>query len=113
MARENTTGNLNPDRNWHLNTASPRYFLTQRFEAGLRAREFWRAAFPSREAQWHCGAPTLTYRCGGSTGIGRRSTAPVSRLSRVKDLNPGTWNRVAVSANQRRRNDYTPVPRAL
>jgi len=86
MARGNTGGNLNSDRNWHLNTASPRHFLTQRLKAGLRACEFWRAAFPSREAQWHCGAPTLTYRCGGSTGIGKKPAAPVSRLSRAKDL---------------------------
>src|SRR4030067_1014369 len=41
-------GNLNSDRNRHLNTASPRHFLTQRFEAGLRAHEIWRTAFPWR-----------------------------------------------------------------
>ena len=30
---------LNSDRNWHLNTASPRHFLTWGLEAGLRACE--------------------------------------------------------------------------
>ena len=60
---------MNSDRNRHLNTAFPRHFLTQRFEAGLRAHEIWRAAFPSREAQWRYGAPTLAYRCGGSTSF--------------------------------------------
>lgn len=62
-------GKTGSDRNWHLNTASPRHILTQRFEAGLRAHEIWRVAFPSCLAQWHCDAPTLAYRCGGSTGI--------------------------------------------
>jgi hypothetical protein len=40
------------------------------FEAGLRACEIWRAAFPSSYAQWLSSAPTLNHRCGGSTRIG-------------------------------------------
>jgi len=63
-------GKTGSDRNWHLNAASPRHFLTQRFEAGLRAHEIWRAAFPGILAQWLSDAPTLAYRCGGSTSFG-------------------------------------------
>ena len=76
-----------------------------------------------------CGAPTLKYRCGGSTGIDKKGlgyggrepayalvlrpesyfTLPVSRLSRAEDLDTGTWNLAAANlkfANDR--NDSTP-----
>jgi hypothetical protein len=63
------------------------------------------------------GAPTLNYRCGGSTGIGKKGlgsegrgpaitlvlrpesffTLPVSRLSQAEDLGTGTWNLVAAN----------------
>jgi len=40
-----------------------------------------------RRAQWHCGAPALAYRCGGSRGLA-----------------PGTQGRTAFPFNCRRRN---------
>jgi len=46
IARGNAGEKPARDRNRYLNTAFPRHFLTLRFEAGLRAREFWRIAFP-------------------------------------------------------------------
>jgi len=82
---------------------SPRHFHTQRFAAGLRACEIWRAAFPGA-TQWHRDAPTLAYRCGGSTGIDLFPDSPVPMT-----LATGTSNRVAAVHNYaRRRGHSTP-----
>jgi len=93
--------NLDSDRNRHLNTASPRQFLTLRFEAGLRAHEIWRAAFPSVFAQWHLTRPRSLTVAGAAQELAQgvdlliphpanRTCFPIipSRRSRHRHLEP-------------------------
>jgi hypothetical protein len=88
MARESLTGNGH--------AASPRHFH-HRYGPVYGLARTWRAAFPcAHRAQWLevpgrgiPGAPTLAYRCGGSTGL-----APVSRLTRREESRAGTRCRV-------------------
>lgn len=58
------------DQNQDRRTASPQCFHLSR-KAGLRARGIGSVAFPQALGlQWRRDRPALTYRCGGSTGLG-------------------------------------------
>jgi hypothetical protein len=72
-------GNAGDEQHDNRRTASPQCFHLSR-KAGLRARGIGSVAFPQAfHLQWHRDKPALTYRCGGSTGLGvhaRRTCFP-------------------------------------
>ena len=62
------TGGRNQVRKIATGYHHPWYFC-RALEAGIRAREIKRIAFPWLTHSGGIDAPALTYRCGGSTGI--------------------------------------------
>jgi hypothetical protein len=55
-----------------------RVYLSMRPVSGLASF----ASSPSHaDAQWSIDEAALTYRCGGSTGLGIKNSTPVSRLT--------------------------------
>jgi hypothetical protein len=64
----------------YLSMRLPQHFLklTLRPVSGLASF----ASSPSHaDAQWSIDEAALTYRCGGSTGLGIKNSTPVSRLT--------------------------------